>query len=210
MKTQRKKEGKTSRRILESAGEIFAQKGYRDATIADICERAKVNIAAVNYHFGNKETLYRETWLYSLGESIKSHPPDGGVNSDAPAEERLRGHIKATLQRATDGNNMEFRIMSKEMASPTGLLEGVIHAALLPLRRMIESIVKELIGPNAQDTQVQFCTVSIINQCMHPMIVRAAEAAANNDTAPVISDIKAYAEHVFKFSLAGIYAYRGQ
>jgi AcrR family transcriptional regulator len=210
MKAQGRKEGETSRSLLASASVIFAQKGYHDATIADICEQAGVNIAAVNYHFGNKETLYREAWLHAFRASVKAHPPDGGVSPDAPAEGRLRGYIESTLRRATDKNNMEIRIMMKEMPSPTGLLEVVAHEALLPLHMLIEDIVRELIGPSAQDMQVRFCTMSIINQCLNPVVVRAG-IPEDNDTRAVmlkIGNIKAYARHVYRFSLAGIYAYR--
>ena len=48
----------TKARLLEAAGEEFAEKGFEGATIRSIIERARANIAAVNYHFGDKERLY--------------------------------------------------------------------------------------------------------------------------------------------------------
>src|SRR5947208_13719431 len=48
----------TEKPLLEAAGEVFAEYGYRAATVRQICERATANIAAVNYHFGDKEGLY--------------------------------------------------------------------------------------------------------------------------------------------------------
>jgi AcrR family transcriptional regulator len=50
----------TEQRLLEAAGQIFAEKGFRAATINEICTRAEANIAAVNYHFDSKERLYVE------------------------------------------------------------------------------------------------------------------------------------------------------
>jgi len=55
----------TEKRLLEAAGEIFAEHGYRAATIHQICQRAGANIAAVNYHFSDKEQLYHEVIRYS-------------------------------------------------------------------------------------------------------------------------------------------------
>ena len=58
MKVQRKGGVATRKRLLAAAGRVFKEKGYRGATIADICRLAQTNIAAVNYHFSDKETLY--------------------------------------------------------------------------------------------------------------------------------------------------------
>jgi TetR/AcrR family transcriptional regulator, regulator of cefoperazone and chloramphenicol sensitivity len=60
MKVQRKGGVATRKRLLAAAGRVFAEKGYRDATIAEICRLAGTNIASVNYHFSDKESLYRE------------------------------------------------------------------------------------------------------------------------------------------------------
>ncbi|MBW2127416.1 MAG: helix-turn-helix transcriptional regulator [Deltaproteobacteria bacterium] len=75
-----------------SACEVFAEKGYRAATIADICGRAKANVAAVNYYFGDKprkaaggilraSTLWR--WPIQQGLLRKS-----GRNSSSPDAKR--------------------------------------------------------------------------------------------------------------------------
>ena len=55
MTTNRSAGLETRGRLLDAAGAIFADKGFRDATTAEICRRAKANIAAVNYHFGSKD-----------------------------------------------------------------------------------------------------------------------------------------------------------
>src|SRR5947209_130826 len=49
----------TRRRILKSASRVFAGQGYEGASIRDIVTKADVNQAAINYHFGSKEGLYR-------------------------------------------------------------------------------------------------------------------------------------------------------
>src|SRR5262249_50988298 len=48
----------TRRRLLEAAGQVFAEKGVGRATGKEICERAGTNPAAVNYYFGGIEGLY--------------------------------------------------------------------------------------------------------------------------------------------------------
>ncbi len=65
----------TRQRLLETAGQVFAEQGFRAATVRDICRRAGANIASVNYHFGDKERLYSEVLLFaSLCASEKYNP----------------------------------------------------------------------------------------------------------------------------------------
>ena len=212
MKIPRKGALKTPKSLLAAASEVFAEKGYRDATIAEICERAKANVAAVNYHFGDKETLYIEAWRHSFCESLKRHPPDGGVSDDAPPEERLRGQVIALLRRIADENNKEFLIVHRELANPTGLLEEVMRKDLRPLRDKMEAPVRELLGLRASENQVRFCAIGIVSQCITPMLVRRMdrERQDGKDDSPGIDDIDSYANHVVKFSLAGIRAIRAE
>ena len=112
---------KTRRKILQAACRVFAEKGYRDATHAEICRRAGVNKAAINYHFRSKENLCAETWHKAFQYSLESQPPHGGVPEDAPPEDRLRGRVKALIHRIADKSNKAFVIMHEKMANPTGL-----------------------------------------------------------------------------------------
>jgi AcrR family transcriptional regulator len=212
MKAAREGTVRTRKNLLAAASEVFAQKGYRDATIAEICERAKANVAAVNYHFRDKETLYIEAWRHSFSESLKLHPPDGGVSDDARPEERLRGQVEALLRRIADENNKEFPIVRRELANPTGLLEEVTRKDLRPLHEKMENVVRELLGPHASGMQVRFCAIGIVSQCITPMLVRRMdrERQDGKDDSPGIDNIDSYANHVVKFSLAGIRAIRAE
>jgi AcrR family transcriptional regulator len=206
MKIQSKVASKTTKSLLAAASVVFAEKGYRDATIAEICRRAGANVAAVNYHFSDKETLYKEAWRHSFSESIKAHPPDGGVSNSAPSEDRLRGQVAALLHRIADENNKEFLFVQKELANPTGLLDEAIQEEIQPLYEKMETLVRELLGPRASNMETQFCVISIINQCINPMIaIKGRKEKQEGKYSPLeIDDIEAYSKHVVKFSLAGI------
>ena len=210
MKILREDTARTRGKLLAAAGEIFAEKGFRDATIAEICLRAGTNVAAVNYHFGSKEALYSEAWRHTFAQSVQAHPPDGGVAADAPPEERLRGQVTALLHRIADENNREFWFMQREFANPTGLLEEVMREEIRPLQERTERMVRELLGPKVAEREVRFCEVGIISQCINPMVVRnrLKKGGENQDGPRRIDDIEAYARHVVAFSLAGIHAIR--
>jgi len=206
MKTLRENASRTRKSLFDAASEVFANKGYRDATIAEICKRAGTNIAAVNYHFRNKETLYIETWRQAFRESIKAHPPDGGASADDPPEERLQAHVVATIRRMANKNNKEFWFLQREFANPTGLLDEVLKEEIEPLQMRTAGLVRELLGPLATDMEVRLCEISIISQCINPMVAGRPpeDKHVSKEGPPKISDIEAYAYHVAKFSLAGI------
>src|SRR5689334_6495275 len=66
----------TKTRLLEAAGEEFAEKGFEGATVRSICARASANLAAVNYHFGDKEQLYLQAVLEAHRCGVELSPDD--------------------------------------------------------------------------------------------------------------------------------------
>ena len=208
MATDRSDGLQTRGRLLDAAGAIFAAKGFHDATTAEICRVAKANIAAVNYHFGSKERLYVETWRHAFERSLAAHPPDGGVPPTAPAEERLHGQIQALLRRIMNPANLDFDIGHREMNNPTGLLAEVMRRSIDPLRRALQGVVRELLGARATDLRVRLCETSIHAQCFSPLTLDRHRRRHGNAKAfgppPSAVDADVLAEHVFRFSLAGI------
>src|SRR5271170_3559202 len=89
----------TRQHLLAAAGEVFAEVGFRAATVREICERAGANIAAVNYHFGDKERLYRAVLQETYQAAVGKYPADYGLRDDATAEERLRAFVHSLLLR---------------------------------------------------------------------------------------------------------------
>ncbi|QEM67431.1 DUF1956 domain-containing protein [Geobacter sp. FeAm09] len=204
-----KKDSVTTReRLLDAATAVFTEVGYRGATVAEICKRGGANISAVNYYFGSKKALYREAWLHAFGEAMKAHPPDGGVTAAAPAEERLRGQVAAIMARIADGNCRDFAIAQMELTNPTGLLEDIMRSELVPLRDKTLAVVRELLGPRASDVQVQFCEVCIVGMCVNPLLMEKNRRGGGKGGP--LDDLEAFADHVVKFSLAGMAAIRGR
>ena len=205
-----KKQGSSVRtKLLESACKIFAEKGYRDATIAEICEAAGANVAAINYYFRDKETLYVEAWHLAFSRSIKAYPPDGGVPADAPIEEQFRGRILAALRRFVNPENYEFEIMSKELATPTGLLETVIQKSIEPIRYDLFCTIRELLGKKATEQEAMLCQMTIMGQCLNLTIQERHRRAfiRTGMKTPLLGDdftIEKIADYIIHFSLAGI------
>ena len=199
----------TKERLLEAASRVFAQKGFPGATIAEICAAAGANIAAVNYHFGDKETLYAEAWRLAFEQSLAAHPPHGGVPRTATPQERLRGVIFSLISRISDPESLVFDMVQKELANPTGLLGAVMDECLDPLRRDLESIIRELLGPQACRQKIELCHLSIRGQCFDLMIkerrrLYAGKPPNQMGPPPLEASLEEIAKHITRFSVAGI------
>jgi len=216
MNAARKDQPDTIDRLLDSAREVFAEHGYRDATIEEICERADANISAVNYHFGSKEDLYQKAWQRAFEQSLEKYPPNGDVPDDAPAEERLRGRIRSLVRRIADPEHQDFLFAHKEMANPTPLGKEVMQACIQPLVEGTIDLLRELLGPDVSEQTVEFCERSIVSQCFHLLHLQRKKKMITENSSesasflPSIEDPDAYADHVFRFSLAGLRSIREQ
>ena len=197
------KHADTQQRVLESACELFAEKGYPNTTLADICGRAGANNAAVNYYFRSKENLYAEAWRLAFERSFGAHPMDGGVSPEAPPQERLWGHILSAAKRITDPKSLEFDIVEKERANPTGLLSEIMRKSIQPVREHLADIVRELLGKGASEKRLQLCQRSIMALCMHTFMCQRPRQQIVGPPRIDLS-IEAIAEHILRFSLAGI------
>lgn len=211
MSAAQKHPADTREQVLEAACSIFAEKGYRDTTVADICAHAGANIAAVNYYFRGKEMLYAEAWRRAFQQSIAKYPPAGGVPPTAPAEERLRGHIRSVIARALDPDSRQFDMVHREMANPTGLLAEVMRESIDPLRLKLHEIIEELLGPGAPEQDIRLSAMSVMSLSMHPMMRRRHPQPPG---APPMPDpfegmrVEEITDHVTRFSLAGVAATR--
>jgi len=208
MKKKRRDGSETRLHLLEAACKVFATKGFREGTIAEICSKANANAAAANYHFGSKEGLYVESWRYAFEKSLKVYPPDGGVALDAPVQERLRGRVLSIMKRIIDPESHDFDIVHKEMATPTGLLAGVMHESMEPIFQGLGSVVRELVGERGTEEDVRLCLMSIRAQCFGPLLRERRRKMGSGPplpvSEPVQDNVEVLADHVTRFSLAGI------
>src|SRR6476620_10595716 len=120
----------TRRRLLEAAGEVFAEQGFRRATVREICARAGANIAAINYHYRDKERLYAEVMQSGVASAIQIYPPDMGLEPGVAAspERRLHAFVRSLLYRLLGEGPHAWhgRLMLWEMIEPTGALDGLL------------------------------------------------------------------------------------
>ena len=194
----------TRHRLLEAAGEVFAEKGFRGATIREICQRADANVAAVNYHFGDKERLYAAAVQYAhtcaAGDIVDV---TRAVPADATPRQRLLVFIRTMLAGILDPGKPAWhgKLVAREMAEPTRVLQQIAEQGVKPRVRLLSEIVRSVIGADALDSVVHRCVRSIVGQVLfyhfaRPMLIRVFP----DDR----MDVDVLAEHIASFSLGGL------
>ena len=209
----RRKDGiETRDRILKVACEIFAEKGYHDAKVEEICKHAKTNIAAINYHFGSKDQLYAQVWRRAFEAANTAYPPEGGLGPDAGPEERLRGMIHSLVGKTVDPGRIGHagKLLLREIVSPTDVIEQVKHDAIRPLHDRMNELMSELLGPQASHEQILLSTISVVHQCMAigiRLFTGRMPPFVKFDM-PTEQLVETLTNHITRFSLAGIKAVR--
>jgi len=196
---------KTKQRLLEVAGAVFAEQGFKNATVREICKRADANVAAINYHFGDKQGLYSETLRYWVRESLAKHPPDMGINEASTPEEKLDAYVRSFFRRIFDEGRPSWygKLMAREMIEPTHALDEIIKETMRPISDLRRQILRELL-PDASDEQLRRTSLSIIGQIVFYHHCRPAIDKFYPNVCYTPAEIDKLAEHVTRFSLAAI------
>jgi AcrR family transcriptional regulator len=194
--------------ILEAAGRIFAQQGFRATTVRQITREAGVNLAAVNYHFHDKRELYVRVLQRAHQAAARTAAADGAGD---PAK-RLHAFIAGFLDYLFDPQRPEWqgRLIAREMAEPSPALDRLVAESVLPVKERLSGIVGELLGPGASEAQRRRASFSVLGQCLYYMHCRELIKRLFPMEMDEREDIGALTEHVFHFSLAGIAALRKQ
>ncbi|MBP8644723.1 MAG: CerR family C-terminal domain-containing protein [Syntrophobacteraceae bacterium] len=205
-----RKNDDTKARLIEAAGEVFAQHGFRSATVRDICSRAGVHVGAVNYHFGSKEGLYAAVLTHTHQSAVKKYPPQLGLRQGATPEEKLRAFILSFLLRTMDEGFPAWhgKLLARELADPTDALDQLLQNSVRPLFAYLAGILGELLGEakpaEGEENDVIFLSMmSIIGQCLQHFTARRAIAVLRPKSFDP-SDIGRIADHITRFSLGGI------
>ncbi len=196
----------TRQRLLEAAGEVFAERGFKNTTIREICRRAQANLAAVNYHFGDKEGLYAAVMKYAYACALEKYPLAQRESEEMPAVDRLHAFIRYLLRSIFEKGPPAWlgKIMAREMTEPTRALDDLVESIIYPMSQKLAAIVQALLGKQVPDDLVHRCQMSIISQCLHYRNARPVIQRLFPEHQYSPEDITAMADHITRFSLGGL------
>ena len=175
----KKTTSKTRDAIMEAAGKIFAEEGYPKATVRDICKHAGANIAAINYHFGNKKSLYLAVLKHYQEITFLTYPPNLGIKETHGPEEQLRAFIRSFLLRIMDDGRPTWfgKLLAREFTEPTWAFDILVEDTIRPSFQILTGIVATILGREKKERKVLLSSMSIVGQCLyfrhsHPVITR--------------------------------------
>lgn len=193
----------TRDKVLATAIEVFAEHGFRKATVREIAARSGANLNAVNYYFGDKQGLYRAVLETAHASVEKDEELGRARDTTLTAADRLRAFIGSFLKRTLAGppTAQIGRLMTMEMAEPTDALDMVVDQFIRPRFLLLSQIVRQLVGEQVPQRRVDFCTQSVIAQCVHLVIGRPITTRLMSHLSYSPEDLEALTRHVTDFSL---------
>lgn len=197
----------TREKLIEAALEVFAEQGYQHSTVQQIVERAGTNIAAINYHFGDKASFYGHVVSHALSAENGAEQADFGENLGP--EDQLRTFVRWFIHHAVGINRRPSfldQIHMQEMMNPSPVLDTVVEKFIRPNHMKLRAIVAALLPKGASEQQIRHHAFSVIGQCLHYKFARPVLERLYDDIefTPEYADV--LADHVANVSLAGIRA----
>lgn len=194
--------------LLCAAGEVFAESGFAAARVRDICRRAGANVAAVNYHFGDKKRLYLEVLQHAQRVVRERYPFDRGVTPQASAEARLRAFVVNLLRRVLGSREPSWlgRLMAREMIAPTHAFETMVREHIVPMADVLRGIIESLGGKRLDAEAVRLLGCSVVSQCVFYHHCRTVVCRLFPHQRFDPEGVEKMATHITAFSLAGIRA----
>jgi AcrR family transcriptional regulator len=203
----------TRRRLLEAAGQVFAEKGFDRATGKEICGRAGANTAAVNYYYGGIDGLYAAVVREAHARFVPLAAAAAAVAGKADARAKLEA-ILELLVRALAGpaaSSWALRVLAREIAAPSPALDALREKEFLPKTRLLRAIVAELTGLPEEHPAVARGCISVIGACFPLLLLdRRTLKRAFPNLGLTPADTGAWVRHLLRFALAGLAAVAGE
>jgi len=198
----------TRRRLLQAAGETFAEKGFHAATIRDISQRAEANVAAVNYHFGDKYKLYEAVLLEAINYAEDRFAAVREQAESLEPARRLYEMVGALLMGGLDPERPEWhcKLLCVEMADPGPALETLFDKSLSRRFATLTQIISELLNPPGDDREIRLHACSVLGQGLFYLRSRHMLPRIQPDLELDREGLEQLTRHITEFSLAAIEA----
>jgi TetR/AcrR family transcriptional regulator, regulator of cefoperazone and chloramphenicol sensitivity len=201
-------EKSTRQRLLNAAGECFARHGFHGASVREISQRAGANVAAVNYHFGDKYKLYEFVLLEAINYAEDRFAAVRDQSDTLDVARRLHDFVAALLMGGLDPERPEWhcKLLCIEMADPGPALETLLARSISGRFAMLTRIISELLSPPGDKTEVTLHACSVLGQSLFYLRSRQMIPKMHPELVLDCDGLEKITSHITEFSLAAIEA----
>jgi AcrR family transcriptional regulator len=155
-------------RLLAAAGPIFAEKGFKTATVREICQAAGVNVASVNYYFGDKERLYVEAVKRAHPFHDAPQPP-AQWKPGTPASEKLTEYLRTAVTQmlGTKSKPWQSQLLAREMMNPTAACRELVEEFIRRRFNLLLEILNDILPAGTPPERRHLIALSIVAQFVY-------------------------------------------
>ena len=190
-------------KILKSACKLFAEKGFKQTTIRDICADSGSYQISVNYYFGSKENLFKEAFLKSFEYTGFGYISSliEGVEPKEQLYRILKARVELTF--AQDEKSWFFNILSKEFNVNMELITPLIPNTIANFLEVLQKILRQ-INPEADDFEVEYCCFLFIAQSFSLALNSIAKKRLFSNDDPSQEEIERLARKMSSYIILGL------
>lgn len=193
----------TRTRILEAAGELFATTGYAETPNKAIAAQAQVDLASINYHFGNRSGLYQAVLAQAHGQLFNMAELQQLVGSELSPASKLRAVIEQLINYATrEPQAWQLRVLAREILAPTSHLQVLVQDEALPKMTLLRRMLSEITEIPGEDPALTRCLLCVIAPCLMLLVGGRTFPGPLQEIFQMPS--QAIANHLFHFALGGL------
>jgi AcrR family transcriptional regulator len=158
--------------LIETAGQVFAERGYAEATSKEICERAGTPLASVNYHFGSRDGLYEAVLIAAHQQVVGLEDLMVAAGDIDDPVLKLRTVLKHLVRLATRAAApWGFRVVLREVMTPSVAMPALIEKAIRPKAQFMLGLVSSAMGLPPEHPTVQRGLIFALLPCLAIMVV---------------------------------------
>ena len=195
----------TKARLIETAGQLIAKQGYEKTTSKEICQLSKVNLAAINYHFGSREGLYRAVLHQVHQQLLSTEELDVLQGEQKSPGEKLEYFLDTLTQMVQHEENWAIRVWIREVTSPSPLAEQVVREEAVPMKlNLLLNLLHEYTGLPLQSSQLQGCLACMLAPFVWYLLLNSQEVANLRKIVPIHYEDKGLPEQFKAFVMGGL------
>lgn len=195
----------TRTRILEAAGELFATTGYAETSNKAIAAQAQVDLASINYHFGNRSGLYQAVLAESHGRLLDMAALRQLVGSELSPASKLRVLIEQLVERATqEPQAWQLRVLAREVLAPSSHLQILFLDEALPKVVLLKRMLSEITRIPVEDPALTRCLLNVIAPCLMLLVGGRSFPGPLQEVFQMPS--QTIASHLYHYAIGGLKA----